>query len=82
MNDIAKEELKGIVFVEAHNSAQLTAATQKLIDDYDYDTYEKLLRQALQRRLAADKSGEDGGGTRGVTYLSEALEKLQVILDR
>jgi hypothetical protein len=80
MSDIKKEELRGVVFVVAHNSGGLNEETQRGIDTFEPDTYRRFLRVALERRENVDKAGEDGGGTKSVVYLNQAMEKLEYIL--
>lgn len=80
MGDITKEELKGIVFVTAHNSGELSKQVQLHIDAFDLDTYRRFLSVALERRERADRTGEPGGGTSSVAYLTEAMEHLEHIL--
>jgi hypothetical protein len=80
MGDITKEELKGIVFVTAHNAGALTEEVQRQIDAFDFDAYERFLKLTLERRERADGTGEPGGGTRSAAYLRSALEHLEYIL--
>ena len=80
MGDIKKDELKGNVFVTAHNTGELTDQVELGIDALEFDTYQRFLKVALEKRAQADRTGEHGGGTRSVAYLNEALENLEQIL--
>lgn len=80
MGDIKKDELKGIVFVTAHNTGELTDQVKLGIEAFDFDTYQRFLKVALEKRVHADRTGEHGGGTRSVAFLNEALESLEYIL--
>ncbi len=80
MGDIKKEELKGIVYVAAHNTDELTDQVKLGIEAFDFATYQRFLKVALEKRERADSTGEDGGGTRSVAYLNGALENLEYIL--
>ena len=80
MIDITKQELKGVVFVTAHNAGELNEEVQRHIDTFDADTYRRFLRVALERREQCDRPGEPGGGTRSASYLREAIENLENIL--
>ncbi len=80
MGDISKEELKRIVFVTAHNSDALTDDVQRQIGAFDFDTYQRFLKLALERRERADRTGEPGGGTGNEAYLREAIDHLEYIL--
>ena len=82
MGDITKEELKGIVFVTAHNSNELNDQVQIGIDGFDPGTYRRLLGIALAKREHADRTNSPGGGTKSSAYLKEAIENLEHILSR
>jgi hypothetical protein len=82
MSDLAKQDLKGIVFVAAHNTGELSEEVQRQIDAFDVDTYRRFLRKALERREEFDRTGEIGGGTFSASRLREALENLELILSR
>lgn len=82
MSDITKDDLKTIVFVNAHKSGELTDEVQRHIDTFDANTYRQYLDLALERRERCDRTDEDGGGTRSASYLREAIENLEHILSR
>jgi hypothetical protein len=80
MTDITKEDLRSQVFITAHNAGLLTDSTQRQIDAFDPETYRQLLARQLAQRIAADRSGADGGGTMSAARLQEALDHLDHIL--
>lgn len=80
MGNIKKEELRQIVFVEAHNSENLTDEVLFRIDSFDLFTYRRFLELALKRRELADATGEPGGGTSSVARLRDALDRLEYII--
>ena len=82
MSDITKEELKSIVFVTAHNASALTDNVQRQIAAFEFDTYLRFIKLALEQRERADRTGEPGGGTSSAAYLREAIEHLEFILSR
>lgn len=81
-SDIKKSELRGVVFVTAHNAGQLSDERARLIDEFDVATYRPLLEKALAARIQADETGSVGGGARDARWLREALANLEFILSR